>query len=280
MEKSGPFISVITVSLNSEKYLEQTILSVKSQDYPLLEHIIIDGASTDRTVDIILKYQDHFAAWLSEPDHGIYHAMNKGIALARGDLLIFLNADDFFSESSVLSTVARMARDADDVSVFYGNIELISPSEDHHLFIGAPLEGGESEMLDTPPIPHPATFVRASVMRYIGGFNETFRIAGDYDVLLRLFRMNAEFKYLDLCVSKMRVGGVSSNVIGTLKVLKEIRRARILNSYPEFSKKLLFSYAKAFCRRAIQAVCGERVGTYLIGVLTVASGRKMVWDKR
>jgi glycosyltransferase involved in cell wall biosynthesis len=277
---SGPLISVITVSLNSGEFLEQTILSVKSQDYPWVEHIIIDGASTDQTIDIILKYQDHFAAWISEHDRGIYHAMNKGISLARGDLLIFLNADDFFSGDSVLSTVASMARDANDVSVFYGNIHLISPSGRHLRYIGAPLEGDQAQMLDTPPIPHPATFIRASVMREMSGFDENFRIAGDYDLLLRLFRTHAEFRYLDVCVSNMRVGGVSSNIEGTLDVLKEIRQARILNSYPEFSKKLLISYVKAFLRRALQALFGERVGTYMITFLTVLSSKKMLWVKR
>ncbi|MBE8233321.1 MAG: glycosyltransferase, partial [Endozoicomonadaceae bacterium] len=111
-------MSIITVSLNSEKYIADTIKSVKNQTYPHKEHIIIDGASTDSTVNIISQYEDDIAYWVSEPDNGIANAMNKGIEQAKGDYLLFLNSDDYLLNNDVLGQVVKKIDSSIDINIF------------------------------------------------------------------------------------------------------------------------------------------------------------------
>jgi glycosyltransferase involved in cell wall biosynthesis len=203
----SPYFSIITVVLNGEKYLDQTIKSVIDQHNVNYELIIIDGGSTDRTLDIIHKYNNHITKWISEPDHGIYEAMNKGIKFSTGDFISFLHSDDYY----LPDTLYRVAQIANKTyaDVYHGNVMIMSRNDDiekARLFkpthdIKSLGKGGS--------IYQPATFVRKNIFARIGIFNEKFRIVADYDFFLRAEKNYCSFHHIDEILTVFRAGGVS-----------------------------------------------------------------------
>lgn len=207
-------ISVITVSFNSEATIHHTIRTVNEQKYPNLEHVFIDGGSNDKTVQII-KSQSRVQNFLiSEPDQGIYDAMNKGVIYSTGQVICFLNSDDMFYDDSVLADVAAsFERTRSDL--IYGNIKLIQPSGKvardwivgRQSFCPAILQ---------PQIPHPGMFISVDALKKIDGpFDSSLKIAADLKLQLQLTRFGkSEPVYLNRYVAIMRIGGAST---GSLK---------------------------------------------------------------
>ncbi len=224
-----PLISVITVCLNAAEFIEQTILSVLSQTYPHLEYIVLDGGSTDDTVEIIRKYESRLAYWHSRPDRGQAHAFNLGLALARGDWLLYLNADDFFWEASVVEKMAPFLLSHKEADVVFGQTINVTRRQDcrpapMRKVLGHPWRWQEFRWQDT--IPHPSVFTNRRYFDRVGGFDETYRIAMDYEIYLRGGK-TLEVHYLPLLVTGMRTGGVSrQNVVRTFR---EGRRALYKN---------------------------------------------------
>lgn len=196
-------ISIITVCRNAGATIERTLTSVARQTHADIQYIVIDGASTDDTNEIIKKYSSIIDVFVSEKDGGIFNAMNKGIEKARGDLIYFLNADDYLHDDAVIADVARFVDEHPDGSVYYGGIEVRmdgKPPVDH--MPGPPEQAGEIMICGS--LPHQGTFARRSVFERLGGFNEQYRIHADYDwfvrviadpdtVLLRMPRIIASF---------------------------------------------------------------------------------------
>ncbi|MGA7104656.1 MAG: glycosyltransferase family 2 protein [Candidatus Deferrimicrobiaceae bacterium] len=199
-----PLISVITVVYNSDKFLEEAIRSVFNQEYDNIEYLIIDGGSTDGTLDIIRKYQDRIDHWVSEPDNGIYDAMNKGIALASGDLIAFLNSDDRY-EPGALEQVARAYVDqANQDVVIAGKWNLLF--EDSDLVINA----SPSLRFHTGmPISHQAMVVPKKVYENHKGFNTAYRFAADLDLVVRLYVNKGRFLFIDAVIVSFRTFGAS-----------------------------------------------------------------------
>ena len=195
-------ISVITVSLNSIKTIEHTIRSVICQDYPMTEYIIVDGGSSDGTVDIIKKYDDSISYWISETDNGIYEAMNKGIRVATGDYVLFLNSDDYFIDSGVLSRISEYLLNEKEIvigRVFYKG-KLSEPVDNNS---------------DKSPFyeifyPHQATFVPRIFYDMIGNFDESYKIAADFEWFCRAVYNGISIKWVDEAVSVFSLGGLSS----------------------------------------------------------------------
>lgn len=196
-------ISIITVCLNSEQTIEQTIKSVIDQNDPDYEYIIIDGDSTDSTLDIIRKYQAYIAILISEPDKGIYDAMNKGIALASGDVIGIINSDDWY-EPEILKTV-RSCFQKSDAGVVYGRLHRVSENGTVSTRIPTDIEKIRYEM----EIPHPTVFIRKEIYEKYGAFQLKYKIASDYDLMLRLYILGVKFKYQDEVFSNFRLDGVS-----------------------------------------------------------------------
>lgn len=196
-------VSIITVCYNAEQTIEETIKSVINQTYRNIEYIIIDGASTDLTYQIINKYQPYVHTIVSEEDEGLYYAMNKGINYAKGDIIGILNSDDVYVEEAVSKVVEYYHKTGADI--IYGNA----------LWIGEEREGSTyrcddiEELWYQMVIPHPATFVKAEVYKKYGKFNTKYKLAADYDLMLRFYSNSLRFGHLDEAITFFRSGGKS-----------------------------------------------------------------------
>lgn len=205
-------ISVITVVRNGEKTLEQTILSVLNQTYDNMEYIIVDGASTDGTVDIIKKYEKHLAAWISEPDRGVYDAMNKGIDKATGIWTNFMNSGDCFYNNDVISSF--VSRVSESVDVFYGDT-LIRRVWGDLITKPFPL----TKLKDHIPFCHQSCFTRTDLLKRIK-FDLQYKICADYDFYYDLYQANMRFVYAPVIISLFEAtDGISSS--NTLAMYKE-----------------------------------------------------------
>lgn len=197
-------ISVVTVCYNAAETIEETMLSVLNQTYDNIEYIIIDGGSSDGTVDIIKKYSDQLAYWVSEPDKGIYDAMNKGIAVATGDYINFMNAGDNFVNRDVIADIFHDTS-FNNEDIIYGNIIYAYPWG-KVLVKPCPLTEFESN----DPIGHPSSFTKRSLLS-IKPFDISFKIAGDYNFFYQSYITNKIFKYIDIAIAVFDANeGISS----------------------------------------------------------------------
>jgi glycosyltransferase len=201
-------ISIITVVLNNAEYIETCIQSVLNQDYENVEYIIIDGGSTDDTIDIIKKNEKSISTWISEPDRGIYDAMNKGIEKSSGDIIGILNSDDMYANDNVIEEVVDsfLKTKADTC---YGDLVYVDRCN-----INKTIRYWKSNSYNKNNFrrgwmpPHPAFFVRRSIYERFGLFNLDFPLAADYELMLRfLYKYDVSTTYIPKCLITMRTGG-------------------------------------------------------------------------
>ena len=207
-------VSIITVVRNRVNVISQAISGVQSQDYPHIEHVIIDGASTDGTLDLIKRLIKEKTVLISESDSGIYDALNKGIVNSTGDVIGVLHSDDYFSDELVISQVSKLFEDP-SVDIVYGDLDYISNAVPdkiiRHWIAG---EFSQAKMTWGWMPPHPTVFIRRSIIDTYGAYDTSYRISGDYDSLLRYFwRGKPKAIYLKRVLVKMRVGGESNRSI-------------------------------------------------------------------
>ena len=210
-------ISVVTVCFNNEATIGQTIQSANSQSYPNIEHVFIDGASQDRTLELINRESKVPKVVVSEPDNGIYDALNKGISLATGDVVGFLHADDFYAHRQVLEKVANSFSDT-CISGVYGDLQYVSQlSAEKVIRSWRAREFSPARLKRGWMPPHPTLYVRKSVYQRLGGFDTRYRIAADYFSILKLFS-DPEFHtiYIPEMLVKMRIGGMSNRSLANI----------------------------------------------------------------
>jgi glycosyltransferase involved in cell wall biosynthesis len=228
-------LSVITVCYNSAKTIEDTLSSVANQKNVTVEHVLIDGASIDNTLDIIKKHKS-VTALVSEPDNGIYDAMNKGIALATGDVIGTLNADDFYANDGVLAEVAKVFLDP-SIEACYADLVYVNQKDTDKIVRYWKSQDYVSGLFKTGWMPaHPTFFVRKSVYNKLGVFNLDYKIAADFELLFRFIEQNKiKTKYVPKVMVKMRLGGTTnknlSNVITQNREIITILKKH----YPDFS---------------------------------------------
>ena len=222
-KKSNLRISVVTATRNSACLLDDCLASIAQQTYPYLEHLIVDGASTDGTINLINRHIDQIATFVSEPDTGIYDALNKGIQLATGDVVGFLHSDDIYASTTVLARVAE-AFDDPTICAVYGDLDYVS-KHDNELFIrrwkSSPFHAKDLGWGWMPA--HPTLYVRKEWYLHIGGFDTNYQISADYHCILKFF-MHSNFKasYIPEVFVKMRTGGASNkSFFAILKKTKE-----------------------------------------------------------
>lgn len=197
-------VSIITVVYNGAGTIEQTIKSVLGQTYKNIEYIIIDGASTDGTQQIVEKYVDKIAYYVSEKDEGLYYAMNKGIGKATGEIIGIINSDDWYDINAVKNIVGLFSKK--DAEVVYGNTIVVA--ED------GTKKKNKAGVLQTlwyaAPFRHPSVFVKKSTYEQFGVFDINYLVASDYDLLLRFYSENVRFEYIDEVIAYFRMGGLST----------------------------------------------------------------------
>ncbi|MBS0286862.1 MAG: glycosyltransferase [Proteobacteria bacterium] len=225
-------ISLITVSFNSAKTIAQTIESVLAQDYPNIEYIIIDGASTDGTQDIVKQYAHNITIFKSEPDKGIYDAMNKGIQLATGDLIGMLNADDVYANEKVISLVAKCFEN-NAVDACYGDLIYFQDKEPNKVlryWKSSDFKRGLFSKGWCPP--HPTFFVRRKIYLQYGLFNTDYPMGNDVELMMRfLEKERIQSRYIPTVLVKMRAGGVSNKSMRNIFIQNKsiLQAARALN---------------------------------------------------
>ena len=234
-------ISIITVCYNSAKTIEKTFESVQSQTYHNIEYIVIDGKSKDGTLDIMNDYKSIITKYISEPDKGLYDAMNRGIELATGDLVGILNSDDVFTDHTILEKVARFHTE-NDIEASVGNI--IKVNEEGEFIRNYSAENWNPEKLKIGFMPpHPAIFFNRNLYEKYGQYHLDFTIAADYELITRFFlKHKISWKFSDITTTHMLIGGISSSGVGTYQLIsKEIKKALIRNN-------IKFSYVKVQLR--------------------------------
>jgi glycosyltransferase involved in cell wall biosynthesis len=235
-------ISIITVCYNSAATIEKTIQSVANQTYTNIEYIIVDGNSKDGTLDIIKKQKDKITQWISEPDKGLYDAMNKGIAMATGDIVGILNSDDTFFSKTVLSEIADFhTKSAIDASV--GNI--VQHKEDGKVVRVYSSKYWKPEKLKIGFMPpHPSIFFRRELFDKLGFYELGFIIGADYELITRFFlKEKISWNYSGITTTAMLVGGLSSSGSSSYHLITtEIQKALLMNGvlFSPFKIKMRF----------------------------------------
>lgn len=237
-----PKVSIITVCFNSDKTIEDTIQSVINQTYCNIEYIIIDGLSTDNTLEIVNKHKDKIAKIVSEKDAGLYDAINKGIGLATGDIIANINSDDFYIDDNVITdVVTKMEEQKSDT--LYADLYYVDAFDTNKItrnWVSGEYKKGMFFKGWMPP--HPTFFVRKSVYNQYGKFNLGLKSAADYEVMLRfIHKYECTICYLPRVTVKMRIGGVSNvSIKNRLKANREDKRAWKMNGLKPKPYTLIF----------------------------------------
>lgn len=247
-------ISVITVCYNSAKTLAKTLQSVHDQDWPYVEHIVIDGGSQDNTLQILDQFSPGLSCVVSEPDNGIYDAMNKGVYHATGDVICFLNSDDHYAHSRVLSKVATNMRNS-SLDALFGDVVFFEEGNPDRIIRRYRSGFFHPKHLAWGWIPaHPAFFLKRHFYSGSETFKQDYRIAGDFEFIARVFtRFVMDYKHIPEVMVKMQTGGVStaSGLRGRILHNRELLRAcheneistnifKILSRYPLKLRELLW----------------------------------------
>ena len=247
-----PLVSIITPSLNQGEFIEETISSVLAQDYPRLEHIVVDGGSTDATLDILKKAGDRIK-WLSEPDRGQSHALNKGIDLARGAIIGWLNSDDLYVEDAVAGAVDFL-RANPECAMVYGQAEIVDEA-------GRRIRSYETEPFDIDRLARhcyvcqPSVFIRADVLRDIGGADEALHFCMDMDLWIRIGR-DHEIGFIDELLAQSRWHAANKTFGSRKAALIEAMRV-VRRRYGRVPKARI----RAYVEHSLEETFGDRLRT-------------------
>jgi len=244
-------ISIITASFNSQATIKDTLESVNIQTYPCIDHIIIDGASKDNTLDLVRTYGKRVTKIISESDKGIFDAYNKGLAVADGEIIGILNSDDFYAAPNVIENIMHAFRES-EVDAVYADLVYVDKDDTSKIvryWKSRPYRTGDFARGFSPA--HPTLFLRKSVYERTGGFNPDFRFSGDYEYMLRAFHTHGlKSVYLPEIVVRMRTGGATG---GSLPFIKKqnLEILRALDSQRVSIFKPLF-FGRKIINRSMQ----------------------------
>jgi len=205
-------ISIITVVYNNEKTIVDAIQSVLNQSYPDIEYVVIDGGSKDKTVHWINSFKDQLGYFISERDRGLYDAMNKGIRASTGDVIGILNSDDLYQDFDVINTVMEQFNIDPELDILYGDLVYVKSDDTNKIIRNWKSKPYYKKFFENGNVPpHPALFVKSNVYKSVGMFNLDYKLAADYDLMLRMFKKNNfKTKYINKVIVKMRLGGATN----------------------------------------------------------------------
>jgi glycosyltransferase involved in cell wall biosynthesis len=280
--QNQPRISVIIAVFNAQPTLQKCLDSVAQQNYKNIETIVIDGGSSDGSVSILQQNDLLIDYWISEPDRGVYHAWNKALQQANGEWICFLGADDHLWHQDVLiNMMDRLKVHSPDIQIAYGQVMLLTPSADPIYPIGQSWPDLGRQLKRWMCIPHPGAMHRKSFFDVYGYFDETYRIAGDYELLLRGFAAgNAKAVFIpDIITVGMRLGGLSSNPRNSLRVVQEMRRAQ--KKYEQRWADLIWVLAvvRICARLCLWGLMGEKAGKKGADLARRIKGLPNYWSK-
>ena len=263
---SKPLISVIVAVYNGSKTLQRCIDSVSDQTYPDKELIIIDGGSTDGTVDLLVANNDKITYWQSEPDNGIYNAWNKALNHAKGDWIYFLGSDDYLWKRSVFEEIPShlFKAESENIRLVYGQVARVTKNDEICCIEGDSWDYTRRGIVEDGicTFTHQGMFHHRSLFETYGKFDESFRIAGDYELLIRAFKEGGAALFINgLVVAGMQTGGVTANCT---KLVKETARARRNNQLRVITIPWLISYAWAICYPSLKYLIGDKNSRYLV----------------
>ena len=240
-------ISIVTVCLNSAATIESTLKSVQAQDYPDIEHVVIDGGSSDGTLEILQRHRHHLAALISEPDQGLYDAMNKGISLAAGDVIGLLNADDVLNDAGVISRVAQTLNDS-DIDGCYANVVYVDACQPHQIvrhWNSSEYQSGAAAYGWMPA--HPTMYIRTAQLHEVGQYRTDIGSQADLEFCVRVFEQhNLALQYIPEVWVRMRTGGVTNRswreiISGNWRSYRAIRELGYApNPFTFFARKLAY----------------------------------------
>ncbi|WEK19178.1 MAG: glycosyltransferase family 2 protein [Candidatus Pedobacter colombiensis] len=262
MAIKNPKISIISVNYNNQEGLARTIDSVTGQTYEHTEYIIVDGGSTDGSKEVILEHEPRISHWVSEPDRGVFHAMNKGIELATGEYLLFINSGDFLIDDRVLEDIVAQGLNADLV---YGNIRLLNGSDQRDW---RPERELSFKTFYDRSIPHQSTLIKRTLFSQIGCYTEQYQIVSDWEFfLLAICKYQCTYVYIDRFIAGFTEDGISSNPQNFGKMheerhdvynrhfsafIKDYEKFELLEK--EMKKIAFFSHARHFVKRMLKSV--------------------------
>jgi len=272
----------VVAVFNGESTLQQCIDSIAGQFYSNIEFIVIDGGSTDGTLSILKANDTLITYWVSEPDRGIYHAWNKALKKTTGDWICFLGSDDFFWTPGVLATMAnRLIQVPPEVQLVHGQVMLLSIAGVPLYPIGQAWPDVGKQLRKIMCVPHPGAMHRRKFFEIHGMFDETFRIAGDYEMLLRGFLNNYTKAVFipDLVTVGMRQGGLSSDPANNFVAMQEIRKAQKIYSDSWPDKAWIWGVMRIYVRLLIWRLIGDAAGKRVLDLARRIRGLPRYWTK-
>jgi len=276
-----PRITIVVATFNAAATLQRCIDSVAAQAYTRRELVVVDGASTDGSVDIIRASREKISTWLSEPDRGIYHAWNKGLALAGGDWICFLGADDYLHDAHALERISpHLASAAPQHRIVYGRVVVVGPDGREIDRLGMPwTRARERFMSGTYCLPTPGVMFHRSLFLEHGSFDESFSIAGDYEFLLRELK-SSQPRYLpEIVLADMQYGGISSRPESTLTSLREMRAAQSKHGLPYFNLSYFVALLRVRLRLLLWRILGERNARLVLDWGRRLQGKQPYWTR-
>ncbi|MEC4686367.1 MAG: glycosyltransferase family 2 protein [Nitrospirota bacterium] len=273
-----PKISIVTAVLNGAATLQRCIDSVVDQTYLYKELIIMDGGSTDGSVDILKANNRTITCWESKPDLGIYHAWNKALDKVNGEWVFFIGADDYFWSNDVLMKIVPMLTAAQNKSrIVYGRIALTSPTGDILEIHGKPWNDLKKRFFQGKCLPHQGVFHHCSLFENYGGFDTSLKIAGDYEFLFRELK-KADAHYVDVLVAGQQIGGVANDPFFELQTLREyiVILRKHLGKVPV---QFYWTYLKAHTKKVIRCLIGKKLTKLLVDFYRFITNRPKIWTR-
>lgn len=276
----NPLITIVIAVLNGAAALQRSIDSIAAQTYLQRELIIMDGGSDDGTLDLLRMNQSEIAYFESKPDNGIYHAWNKALMRARGEWVYFLGAGDYFLEPGALSNIVPYMKKAyPPKRIVYTKVAVVNSHGETLFLVGSPWSKIRKKFLQVMCLPHQGVFHHHSIFQIHGQFDSSFRISGDYELLLRELKTNEAVFVPDMILAAMNNNGVSNDPEKSMLLLQEALVAQKRHGYRFPGKSWLSSYLKVKIRMFLWNVFGEKTARYVLDLGRICIGKSRYWTR-
>ncbi len=274
MDRREPKMTIITSVLNGSATLGRLLDSLAAQHYPEWEHIVMDGGSTDGTVDLLQARRSRIAYFESAPDRGIYHAWNKALEHAAGEWYCFLGADDFLWDAHVLDRIApHLAAAAGEYRIVYGTTNVMTAAGEILAQLGEPWAAVRPKMRENMALPNPSTFYHRDLFTEHGAFDEAFSIAGDYEFVLRELRRGEALFIEGLVVAGMQEGGRSVNRAHAVETVRQVLEARHRHGFSRIPVRCHPRLLRVRLHTRLARLLGEEAALRIVNRYRAVAGR-------